>query len=184
MLVSLDTSNEKLPPLRWESMSHRNRLLEYFNYPIKRKASYMKDVEVLTTNQTPKHVISDSIVIQLIRFIYLLKICKCFTSEAFNFVNDIYTGEKFIDIMDISEDREGFLFIWNYLLEDKNIQNEREYYKKFEEYDKSVFVEYLLNDYLVNFFDEIKKDKYSRIFDAEFLDWLIENSMLLDSYKK
>lgn len=162
------------------SKFNRNKLNQFLGHTIYRYASFKKDLEVLTTEE-PDYNISSSKCVQLIRFIYLLKISGCFEEKDYHFINDIYVG-KYADIIVInSSDRCAFLLVWKYLLQDDKIRDERiQHYNLFKDNDKYKclrLVSYTKQG--VRMFFKSCLERYENgIFDEDFLRWLMENSSL------
>lgn len=119
------------------------------NSQFKRHASYKKDKEVLSTRKRPSSqamVIYNSKVIQLLKFIYLLKIGFWYKEKAETFFSGLLAKLE-------REPKKVIQWILNYLGTDSAVRKEREVYlATFDEappsyygYKKSDFVKYLWN---------------------------------------
>lgn len=135
---------------------------------IKRYASYRTDKEVLTTIDDVESnfacEIKNKELLQIIRFVFLLKIMPKYTKKAEEFVYCLYAG-GYGKIKIPEQEKKQFLIIWRYLSNYQNVENER---KQFEELCKSK------NFYFHNCQD---KEYFSYILEkTEKSDYLFEHS--------
>ncbi len=155
----------------------RNCLDEYYNDKgenwFKRYASYRKDKEVLTTDENPIYIIKNKKMIQLIRFIYLLKISSLFTLDIELAIQKALNNEE-NELSFIIDDKEAFSFIYEYLCDFQNIQEEKEQFKEimkksgFEFGVSKLAVREFLNNAIKNSY------AYRNLFENNFLKQLIQ----------
>lgn len=165
--VTVDISNIK-----------RSSFDQYYNSKdeiwIKRFASYKKDKEILTTIQSPNYVIKNKKLLQLIRFIYLLKISLTYTYSINEFIYDL-CDSKHLNLVISDNERIAFSFICEYLNDSNNVVIEKQQYS--ELYNSDSASPYNLSPFnsIAYFFEFVlkKPDLYKNIFDGDFLKELL-----------
>lgn len=156
-------------------------LLSTFNDLISRYASFKKDLEVLTTEEADCSI-KDPKCVQLIRFIYLLKITNSFTDKDKKFIEEIYDG-KYADKLSIdSDNQKAFLIIWSYLSDEKNVYFEQiNYDNLFKDNEKYRYLH--INTYtrqgICSFLNSLIKMGNNNLFDQDLLQWFLNNSSLV-----
>ena len=148
----------------------------YFSTWFKRCASYRKDKEVLTSCTMYDYSIENEKVIQLIRYVYLMKISSNYTDSIEGLVNCILAG-NYGDQIEISfQDKRGCEWILHYLSNQANVNFEKDnYFNLFDYQSKNYFYCWETNS-CVKYLEQICENGYSSIFDVNFLRWLLSNS--------
>lgn len=154
----------------------RNSLNTYFNDSIYRYASYRKDMEILTTEKGFSYCIKDKKVLQLIKYIYLMKIGNAYTEKVDSLVADICLG-KYKDIIEICQDeQEAFEWVLGYLSNISNIKMERNKYFEIYPYDSQYYFEYWYPEGVHKLLRSLCEGNNNLFFEAEFLKWLQERA--------
>lgn len=114
----------------------RNNFDKYFKderlTQFKRHASYKKDLEVITTRGEYGYnfaYVKNKNILQLIRYMYILKLNYCYTGEINLFISTILKN-KYKDIITFcEEDIRSFRMFYTYLSNEQNINYERKNYR-------------------------------------------------------
>lgn len=149
---------------------------------IKRFSSYKKDAEVLTTIPPNSYAIKNKRVIQLIRYIYLLKIGGIFSKQSLAFVKDILSGKHADKIPLEAHEKKAFEVIWQYLQSSDTIEQEKASYENLFPPGHSYYFRSFCRQGIFDYFEKILNCRtpsaYSKLFENDFLKWMITESHL------
>lgn len=160
------------------SESNRNCFDRYYNEQyttwFKRYASYKKDKEVLTSSSNFRYSIQNNKIIQLIKYIYILKIGNCYTIKVDNLINEIINGEYRGYVEVNNDDKMGLRWIVDYL--NKNVDFERENYFSLFDYQSDKFFSYYKQRGCIDYLKDICNSKFDTHFERHYLIWLLKMS--------
>lgn len=169
------------------SKIHRTAFDNYCNIHalnwIKRITSYKKDAEVLTTFSPNSYVIKNKRIIQLIRYIYLLKIGGAFSEQSQALVRDILSGKHADRILLEECEQEAFQVIWQYLQNNDTIEQEKKCYEEMFSPRHPYYFQSFRKQGILDYFEKIlnysSPSDYSNLFETNFLRWMITESHLI-----
>lgn len=162
------------------SESSRNCFDKYYNEHwqkwFKRHASYKKDKEIITTKdfyEMEGYCIQNHLVLQFVRFIYILKISKCYSEKVETFVFDVLKNKYSESLLIDENDIRGVIWILEYLKIEEIVNRERSnYIDTFDDYTTNKYFRYRKDSQCeaVGLLKRLCKDK---CFEEKFLNWLL-----------